>query len=154
MAKVRTRRVYWDACIFIAMLKGENSHGESATQHILKMFQECSQGSLEIVVSSLWRLEVNPYKHPEVLSALEYEFDLGNFNSVAATDEVFSKVLEIRRTLDKKELSLADAIHVATAIVTGCPILYSLDNDMLTCANKVRGLEIARPKLQEYPLFD
>ena len=152
--RARIDRVYWDACIFIAMLKGETHHGDNVTQHIQRMYQECASGDLEIVTSSLWRLEVNPDKHPELLTALEYEFDFGYFSSVAATDEVFSKVLEIRRNLGKKHLKLADAIHVATACVSRCPVLYSLDDGILNCAGKIKGLIIAKPKLQDAPLFD
>jgi len=50
-------------------------------------------------------------------------------------------------------LLLADLIHVATAVTTGCSTLYSLDDDILKCSGRVSGLRIVKPE-SEPALFD
>ncbi|MBS2038372.1 PIN domain-containing protein [bacterium] len=157
MAKAKPPKVYWDSCIFLALLKNETYHGERALRHMDDMYQACLKGDLDIVTSALWRLEVLLERHVQrdTHQLMEDAFHNEVFLSVSATEQIFSKVAELRFQLgiDKKTLLLGDAIHVATALCMGCPVLYSTDKHMLGVAGLIPGLRIEKPQAAP-ELFD
>ena len=150
----RKPRYYWDSCVFIALLKDESSiHGERVMQRIEEMSRQAIAGEIQIVTSSLWRLEVLPENGRDGYEAMASHFEQGSFLAAAATDEVFSKVLEFRLRFGKRKLPLGDTIHLATAAVARCSTLFTLDKDLLGISSHVSEVRIVRPESETW-LFE
>lgn len=86
---------------------------------------------------------VHPLRHG--LAALEADYRLllngqQGISVDAITDAVLEQAVALRATLG---LKLADAIHVASPISTGCDCLISSDCDLLRCSAHLEILPLA-----------
>lgn len=142
--QLKGRQVYLDANVFIYAF-------ETPTSILLPnralgdIFRLISQDLLWARTSALTRAEVlvHPLRHG--LAALEADYRLllnGQQGIVvdAITDAVLEQAVALRATLG---LKLADAIHVASAISTGCDCLISADRGLLRCSAHIEILPLA-----------
>jgi predicted nucleic acid-binding protein len=138
--------VYWDACIFYALLKGEE-HRNGELDSIKRQAALFDNGRLFIVTSAITLTEVLPSKLSEK--------EIGNFNLmntranflwVDVNPRVASLAVDLRNEFTKtaseseKEMRLGtpDAIHVASAISSGVKKLITLD-----CNDKPKLYEVS-----------
>lgn len=157
--------IYWDSCIFYALLKGEK-HRDGELEAIKRQAKAFDEGNLYIITSSITLTEVMPAKleqaHQELFAGMHKR---STFVWVDANPKVTGLAVELRTKFVKTQpitgnnlwLSTPDAIHIASAISVGVPELITLDgNDkpklketsMLEFSNEIEaqyGLKIMRP---------
>ena len=142
----------WDACIFIAHLKGEQrSADETAGLHEVLELVLTKQAA--ILTSSLISSEVLNRAADQLMARtrLKEMLNRPGFAVIDANTAVSDKAGDLRERVNESSLGLNlkrnDAIYVATAILykvdalhTFDPVLLALDRHSL-----VEGLTIAKP---------
>ena len=124
------RVLYWDTCIYLAWLKGEDN-GASVNEGIKEAVDENWDGKLLIVTSTITLIEV-------LESSLTDEQEV-------RFQQSFRKQLHVLRDVDpavavkarvfrgsfmapgSKRLAVPDAIHLATAAIYKCDEFWTLD---------------------------
>jgi predicted nucleic acid-binding protein len=125
VAACRGRRVYLDANIFIYAVEASTEYLPTLTP----LFELFADGGAAAVASELALAEVLP----RPLEAGRP--DIATLYEEMLTSSAWLTVLPITRTIlvaaarlrPQLRLRLPDAIHVATAVAAGCPILLSND---------------------------
>ncbi len=108
----------------------------------------------------MWRFEVLPLDECEdpKFDMLKSGFSNEVFSAVAVNERVAELAGKLHRLFPKGEsrIAVADAIHLATAIVTKCSTFYTFDKPLLNKNGKLADydLEIKAPRCDQMPLFD
>lgn len=119
---------YWDACVFLALLKGE-IHRQGELEYLVGQAEKFDRGRLCIITSTISVTEILDAKFsPDQIRRIKEMYSRSNFQFIDANLKICELASEIRsyyfenpiRT-DGKVIGLAtpDAIHVASAIVAG-----------------------------------
>lgn len=146
----RRPRYYFDSGLFIAFIKNEAGRGPT----MLHLLQDAEQQKIEVVTSFLTVAEVlrggSSTAAGTALSDKDIDdfFDRPEFELVALERFVAEKAREVRRLAPRlaKRFSVADAIHVATALLSDVDALYSYDDDDLVLYDgQFEGLKICNP---------
>lgn len=142
MSKNTIRRVYWDACVWIAYIN-EESAGENRHEKCKTVLQQAKNGEIEIVTSTINLAEVRGKNTsiPNFPEFLESSFIL----LIPVDKWVGRKAHDLQKagTLSGKP---ADSIHFATALQTyGISELHTYDSDLLKLDNKFPELKICKP---------
>jgi predicted nucleic acid-binding protein len=132
------KRVYFDANIFIYLMEGYAAFGPALEE----IHESLSRRETEVVTSELTLFEVliAPFRAGDAKLAHAYrEFiaDSGAFTLVPTTRETY-----VTASLYRAQIFLPppDAIHVATAVLSGCELVVSNDRSLKT----PKGLELLR----------
>lgn len=117
--------VYWDSCIFIAFLKGEN-HGDSATEAIRIQAAEFDANKIVLATSTVGIMEVLSMElTDEVKDKFEKMIRRSNFVIIEANEFVARKAAVLRNHCYAKskeagnlnfKVTPADAIHVSSGM--------------------------------------
>ena len=128
--------IYWDSCIFIAFLKGEN-HGESATEAIRIQAAEFDANKIVLATSTVGVMEVLSMKlEDEVKDKLEKMIRRSNFILIETNEFVARKAAILRNhcyTKSKEagklefKISPADAIHVSSGMAVEASKIVTTD---------------------------
>lgn len=131
------RKVYWDACVFIAHISRVGA--KSVLDGIDEVIEEAEQGRAVVLTSSITRIEVldckiddaNKHLFPAFLrrSDVVQEFDVDIRIASAAHD-----IRDFYRR-EGHNITLGDCIHVATACSKEADEMFTLDG-----SGKKRGL--------------
>lgn len=153
----KTKRIYWDACIWIAVINEERSVsiGGGKTENRFAMceavMEQAKSGDLEIVVSAFTLAEV--CKSPEAKD--ENTGKLPNF-----LDHEFMIVVPVDKDVGLKAQSLQvsglvslkppDAIHLASAQKANCEEFHTFDNGLIgldgnIAARNGNAIKICKP---------
>lgn len=164
-------RQYWDSCLFIAFLKdrAEEKALVDEVGLLLQQAQRAKRGDYIITVSSLVLAEVRPYtdgryksEHAAIIEDL-FETDRPYIRVVAATGSIGKEARKIGVDFG---LSVADSIHVATALQEQVDVMFTTDGSsdtgmrrshkLLTCDGRIGTppLKISEPKASLGPLWD
>ena len=151
--------IYPDSSVLLAWLKGEDTPA-GVYPAIFEMVREAESDKKSpkyrfvlspIVLAEIWpRLEYKP-KYNEFLGAMK------SFQVLAVGESIAREVARVRHILlthHNVKLSQFDAVHVATAIISGAQCLCSLDNDMLHRKKEIENLASRKMKVvtpQEVP---
>lgn len=141
--------IYWDSCAFIAYLKGESVHGEDALHALSSHATAFDRGEIILVTSTVGLAEVRCGKLSDEAQGRFDEmcarrnFRIQDMNEVVA--DLASRIrneccLSLKRTANTQELraqtpkskrilGMADAIHVATAVLCDAAVLVTLDRN-------------------------
>ncbi len=149
------KRVYWDACAWIAYINqedlvvdGKQEHRFQMCKHVLK---EAEAGKIEIVTSAFTLAEV--CKSAKVKESgvdhLPSFFDKSYILLVPVDKSVALKAQAIQLA-GIYGLKPADAIHVASAYVAKSAELHTFDKGILSLDEKITGqdglpMKICRP---------
>ncbi|WP_461516096.1 type II toxin-antitoxin system VapC family toxin [Porticoccus sp.] len=137
MSGVSTELVYWDTCIFYAMLKNEE-HGEGILDGIRQDYAAFKAGRLRIITSTITIAEVaagNFEKHEDFERFKSLRFANG-FEFVPPIVPVMELASVLKDYYFNNPLgndgqynlfNIADAIHVATAIKLEVDSFVTLD---------------------------
>jgi predicted nucleic acid-binding protein len=130
--------VYWDASAFIALLKGEDSHGEDVARALLSQAGSFDRGEIIIATSMIGIGEVIAANlGDDVTDRFEQMIRRKNFLPVAVNESIARDAARLRshcHKLAKSQangdpylLTMPDAIHVATAMRIRADVLVTTD---------------------------
>ncbi len=133
---IRNRRVYLDSNIFIYALEGFPDFVDELTE----LFESLQQGTLSAVTSELTLAEVlvMPFVDRNLERQTEYQQVLQSSDALYVAAVTRNVVIEAARLRSLNNLRLPDAIHVATAILTGCDTFLTNDRRL----RAVLGVEV------------
>lgn len=136
-----TKRVYWDTCIFYALLKAETKHGPGILAGIRQEFQDFREGRVQMLTSMVTVAEVargNFEDDPTILEEFKGLRFAPGFLFCDAIFPVMELASEIRdyyynnplgENGQFKNVGLGDAIHLATAIKQEASDFVTLDGN-------------------------
>jgi predicted nucleic acid-binding protein len=135
-------RRLWCSCTIIDFLKGEER-----ARPCIDIIRQCERRQLEIVVSALAMAEVAKLDSPaEEAERRIKEFFSRDYLIAIPVDQ---RVAEMARSLVQQHSGLhgPDAVHVATALVYGVPVVETFDDRLLRLdiAESVAGLTVRLP---------
>lgn len=156
---------YWDSCMFIAYLQNESSR----VPVIQDLIRRAKNGRIQIIISNLVLAEVRPYADQYNADHFKIVEDLLQTNRpylrpVALTGAIARRARQIGE--QHRTLSVADAIHIATAEQENVSVLFTYDgvrsqgmrrSRQMTDFNRKFGnsaLEIREPFVDHGPLFE
>lgn len=131
-----TPRYYWDACVFLASIRGEDGRVE----HVKELLDQAEKGELRILTSTLSIVEVastgSQAEPPPTEEALERIDNLWAAPSPVVMVEFYRAIAERARGLIRSapalglKLKPADAIHMATAVQVSADAIHTYDGPM------------------------
>jgi len=139
-------RHYFEASVFVAVIKREVVDGDERWRHCRGLLKDAEEGKAVAVASALTIAEVTGGRGNRPTS--------GTVEQIRAFFENdWIVVVDVDRSIANRaqdfvwDLSLkpADAIHLATAVATGCAVLYTYDDALLRISGKGKGIRIERP---------
>lgn len=127
--------VYWDTCIFYALIKKEMSHGEEALDAIREMADRMDDGGLYIMTSQITYGEVlrgnlidaNGKDCHEDFKKFRYKPRMLWRNVTSRISELTHEIRSEIHTGTDKRIGAPDAIHLATAIINKVGVFYTFD---------------------------
>lgn len=134
----KPERILWDSCIIIDLLQRSVDHGFGVLEEYVELGL---QEEIEIIVSTLAMAEVVKLHDPTADDADAEEtirrfFDNPFVLPRAADRRVCERARSIARTTG---VAGPDAVHIATAVLTGVPLIHSRDQKMLRANGRVPG---------------
>lgn len=143
MPSKNTPRHYFEASVYIAVIKREVIDGHPRWWHSQKMIEEAEKGNVVAVTSSLTLTEVTGGRgrppHAATRDRIR-EF----FESVELV-EVDRLVAErARQLIWEHRLKPIDATHLASALISDCDALFTYDDHLLNVKDQV-DIRIERP---------
>lgn len=130
--------VYWDTSAFLALLKGEDTHGDGVLEALVSQAGAFDRGAIILATSTVGIMEVLSSNIPEGLcEKFEGMVRRSNFQTVTASETVARKAAHLRKHCYVRGqtngdathiLSPADALHVASAMLLDADILVTLDS--------------------------
>jgi predicted nucleic acid-binding protein len=156
--------VYWDTSAFIALLKGEDSHGRDVAQALLSQAGAFDRGEIIIAMSTIGLGEVVAANMADVvLERFEQMIRRKNFLPVAVNESIARDAARLRshcHRLAKSQsngdpylLTMPDAIHVATAMRIKADVLVTTDTNDKSVETKRRELGMTQVS-RYYPVPD
>jgi len=116
--------IYWDACIYLAWLKEEKSHGQQAFDAILQTAKDNFEKQVVIVTSTITYVEVlSSHMNEDQERSFRRSFRTQDHIARDVDPPIALKAREFREKLlaheSGKTLATPDAIHLATASIYG-----------------------------------
>ena len=128
---------YWDTCIFIAWLTDEKRQDERDMDGIRKYIKRLQKREITIVTSAITHIEILEASVGSAgVSSFEKLTKRKNFQTIATDIKIAKIAQEIRNyySLKKaennnKNISVPDAIHLATAILHKVKSFHTFDKN-------------------------
>lgn len=127
-------RVYLDSCCFIESVKSELGTAEKGRDndlwHIRKLLEASKNGDIEVITSYLTIAECRgkgTAQSDEVKRLIRSILSSGKVVKLAQLTKGTAERARDLSWVDELNLDGADAIHVATALITGCREFLSFD---------------------------
>lgn len=135
--------ICWDSSVLISWLRGdEDAVRNRATQAVV---QHIKKRSFKLAVSTLLYVEVLESTMPAgaIEQFKKFMRNRQMIEIIAVDIRVAEKAQAIRNN-SSRTLSTPDAVHMATAIVSGAKLFHTFDNGLLRFSGKdeVEGLTI------------
>ncbi|HZM06010.1 MAG TPA: PIN domain-containing protein [Candidatus Saccharimonadales bacterium] len=133
MSGIRPKKHYWDACIYIAYLKGEQSHGPPYVDSIAQIAKDNFEQKNVIITSVITLTEVLSSKlTPEEEESFLKTFKRVNHILYDVDYAIATKARKFRESFlshsSGKTLATPDAIHLATAAILQADELNTFDD--------------------------
>lgn len=139
--------ICWDSCVLIDWITGNNP---DRIKNITPVIEGIESRQYRLVVSTLIYVEVLECTMPDGVIA-NFENFMKNVEEVevATVDTHIAKKAQTIRNLCRKngkKISTPDAVHLATAIVSGATSLHTFDGVLLSLneTNEAEGVAITR----------
>lgn len=153
------RKLYWDACVFIALLTNEERPGDEMAR-LMEVVEMADREEVIIVTSVMTNTEVldDDESGTFVRGQLDLLFKRPNFVRAALTSQISTLGGELREGVKKlgQNLKTPDATHLATALTHRVHELHTFDPDLLRYNGKevARGLRICAPRGRDQTELD
>ena len=134
--------VCWDSSVLIDWIKGDD---QDRMKQIGMVVLGVEQDNYRIVVSTLAYVEVLESTMPEGTMKMFQQFIQNRKQvEVITVDIRVAQKAQLIRNNSRKKLSTPDAVHIATAIVSGAKIFHTFDDGLLQLSgqDEVDGLTI------------
>lgn len=134
--------VCWDSSVLIDWIKGDD---QDRMKRIGMVVSGVEQDKYRIVVSTLAYVEVLESTMPEGTMKMFQQFMQNRKQvEVVTVDIRVAQKAQLIRNNSRKKLSTPDAVHIATAIVSGANLFHTFDDGLLQLSGKdeVEGLTI------------
>jgi predicted nucleic acid-binding protein len=143
-------KVYFDACVFLAVFLEEEGRLEPASAAVRAAEQRISQGHLsaltvaEAVGAPNLRAPQGPpsLEHAKRLDQARDYFLATQFRFVDITQRASTLAMEFAVGF---QLKGPDALHLALAKTSGCDELHTYDGPLLKVGTQVAGLSVREP---------
>jgi len=141
-------RRYFDSCIFVYIITG-NPHFEPQCSAAV---YAAEQGQFTLATSMLTLIEVikdqsGPHTpSPEIQQKIADFFEHDYVLMVQATRSIMVRARELCWKYGSINLRGNDAVHLASAIYTGCTTLYTFDGTLLKTSEP--GILVEKPNVQ------
>ena len=142
---MRNNLICWDSCVLIELIKGDN---EARIHNILPIAESISKKQYGLIVSALVYVEVLESKMPST-DIKRFEGFMQNRKEVeivAVDTQIARKARAIRDSgiENGKKISTPDAVHLATAIISGARYLHTFDHLLLSLngEKEAEGIDI------------
>ena len=167
MSGIKEKIYYWDACIYLAWLKGEESHGKEHMAALKLIAQENFEMKNVIITSVITQIEVLSAKLTAEQEALFKKSFRSQFHIQYDVDPpIAQKARQFRELLlnpSGKGLCLPDAIHLATAAIYKADEVLTFDDGQkdkktlglleLNGDRRVEKLVICKPTVKQQVLL-
>ena len=122
MTGTKRRVHYWDACMYLALLKGETSHGKQHVESMVQISKDNFENKNVIITSVITLTEVlSSSLTADQEEAFSKTFKATNHTLYDVSYSIAKKARELREAFLKhssgRKLATPDAIHIATAMV-------------------------------------
>jgi predicted nucleic acid-binding protein len=160
---------YWDACVYLAWLRDEKSHGQAHLDAIAQILKENYERKNIIISSTLTLVEVlGSNMEPEKEKLFRKAFGSQDHIAYDLDTAIALKARELRDRFLKhksgKILGTPDAIHLATALTCKARRFFTFDGGGKNKKNLglleldkdsgVEGLEITKPVVDQAELIN
>lgn len=149
--------IYWDACIFLSYLKGENRPDPLDMLGVEELVQLIDDEDVDLVTSTISLTEILASTlPPDAKGKLNSLFGRRNIHLVEVSKEIALIAHELRDYYKNVNdglptLTTPDAIHIATAIKMSCSKMYTFDeNDRKKKSRAI--LPLAQPLIGKYQI--
>ena len=137
MAASPKRRIYWDACVWIALIQREripdvNGKIEDRDAMCRSVIEVAKRDQIEILTSTLSLAEVckDPAIKAQTADAVGDYFE-NDYILLVNADRSVGEHARVLMTSGFNGLKPADAIHVATAAISGVEEFHTFDRKLL-----------------------
>jgi predicted nucleic acid-binding protein len=146
-------KIYWDSCIFLALLKGEIRQDPQDLFGIDELVDLFELGQIELVTSTITLTEVMRTSiKPEDYLKFRSFFSRRNCHLADVTTNIAEISEEIRSYYFQpggSTISTPDCIHLATAISWPCDVFYTFDGE----GNRPGLLTLTNPIANRYSII-
>lgn len=135
--------ICWDSSVLISWLRGdEDADRNQATRAVV---QHIEGGISKLVVSTLLYVEVLEGRMPTgAMEQFKKFMQNRQMIEIMAVDIRVAERAQAIRNNSSRVLSTPDAVHIATAVVSGAKLFHTFDDDLLRLSGRdeVHGLTI------------
>ncbi len=152
---MKNKIICWDSSVLISWIKGTN---EGKIKEITPVVESLKRGDCNLVVSTLVYPEVLETAMPPGAIDTFHKFmqNKDAIETMAVDTRVAKKAQEIRNNIQSNtsgKLKTPDAIHIATAIISGATVFHTFDSRLLNLNEtpEVDGLSITKCHIPGIP---
>ncbi len=125
--------IYWDSSVLISYIRGDEE--ENRNRDMNSVVEIIEKGFYKLVVSTLLYVEILESKMPgDSIKRFEKFMQNREKIEVVAVDIRVAKKAQVIRNSTK--IKTPDAIHLATAIVSGAKLFHTFDKELLQLSGK------------------
>ena len=135
--------ICWDSSVLISWIRGDEDPDK--TQTIKSVVDKVERGIHKLAVSTLLYVEVLESGMPDgTIEKFQQFMQNREKIEIIAVDIRIAEKAQTIRNKSRKTISVPDAVHVATAIVSGATSFHTFDKGLLQLSGKdeVEGLAI------------
>ena len=140
---MRNELIYWDSSVVISWIRGDES--PDRLQAIQAIVESVENGRYKLAVSALLYVEVLESTMPgHAIDQFKKFMQNRQMIEIIAVDIRVAEKAQSIRNKSQKKIHVPDAVHIATAIVSGAKVFHTFDDDLLQLSkkNEVEGLTI------------
>ena len=148
--------ICWDSSVLISWLRGdEDADRNRATRAVV---QHVESGTSRLVVSTLLYVEVLESRMPAgAIEQFKKFMQNRRMIEIIAVDIRVAEKAQAIRNISSRNLKTPDAVHIATAILSGAKLFHTFDEGLLRLGgtDDVDGLSITACEIpgMNLPLF-
>ena len=135
--------ICWDSSVLISWLRGDEDVGRNrATRAVV---QHIEGGTSKLVVSTLLYVEILESRMPAgAIEQFKKFMQNRKMVEIMAVDIRVAERAQAIRNNNSRLLSTPDAVHIATAVLSGAKLFHTFDDDLLRLSGRdeVRGVTI------------
>jgi len=153
--------VYWDSSAFLALLKGEKTHGEGVYEALISQAGAFDRGQIILATSTVGIAEILSANLPDgPIEQFEQMIRRSNFQTITLSDVVSRHAARLRRHCYGREkngagqpfvLTTPDAVHVVSAMLIKADVAITLDSDNKTVRTDRREMGMTKVS-NHYPV--
>jgi hypothetical protein len=132
----RKRRLYWDACCFIALFNSESTTPRPQLDALRTTFDEMLAGKIKIITSDAYRAEVFGKDRPEGQAIAEQFEACPHFEIVPLRTQAWDMAGEMRKRCQAarppRSLKLGDALHIVGGTIARVDEIWTTDAKLVS----------------------